>query len=849
MGLLLVNVTIVACLVSGSQEHGLQERILQVLDGVSKSLSALEIAHAVGLKTRREVNPDLYALEKKGMVSMQKENGPPVWRSSSSCPHLQQKSKEISEPLMFGAVGRGRGRGFRSSGESLVNPHHAKPSQMIREDMEMEILQVLRVSSVPWSTELEVRFRIGQQRLSRAQASSALETLEAAGKVKRKPGLPVQWRLADVAPASAPSHITSEFPKRMDVHQLPASSSGVPEGMVNQIVRVMGQSLTAWLTELEIATGLDEKLSRAEARSVLEKLEAAGLVKRMQGMPVRWSLRNSLEAIRNEFSLSPSEVERDGPSKHTTPFSFSSAEYGLSTSREISSVSSTDSGFFSATTVNEINRNPISALLEFCQAKKIEQTFVDIREYGPPHRKHFVVGVKLGDEMCESGEATTRKEARRMAADLALRYVKKKYAMATPTSLPVHPVLAGQMSSTRPSSFSDRVACLVHEQFLRVQATAEHPQPGRKVIAGFVMEDSNSGQLEVVSVGSGTRCITGDCMSMEGTVVNDCHAEVITRRSLVRFFYRHLRYFYKSGGSSSEIFDPTEPNETVLTVKANLKFHLYISTAPCGDGAQFSRDDVKNRDPPETNTHQPTMQGSKQGSLRTKMEGGEGTIPVGNCAQLTWDGVLRGERLRTMSCSDKVGRWNVLGLQGALLSQFIKPVYMASLTLGSLYHHGHLSRAVCCRFADLDETLPWGFRVNHPQLGRVQGGDDVRRHTERTSNFSMNWALGDQKAELLDGGNGRILGPPGTAAKHIRIPPSRVSKICLFSEFLQLSEEAGRQDLLKATSYGQAKLQATGFQQAKDSLFKLCLEKRFGQWMKKPPEEDAFDKTALDQIF
>jgi len=55
---------------------------------------------------------------------------------------------------------------------------------------------------------------------------------------------------------------------------------------------------------------------------------------------------------------------------------------------------------------------------------------------------------------------------------------------------------------------------------------------------------------------------------------------------------------------------------------------------------------------------------SSKGMLRSKIECGMGTVPINPKLTIqTWDGVLSGDRLLTMACSDKIMRWNIIGMQ------------------------------------------------------------------------------------------------------------------------------------------------------------------------------------------
>lgn len=70
-------------------------------------------------------------------------------------------------------------------------------------------------------------------------------------------------------------------------------------------------------------------------------------------------------------------------------------------------------------------------------------------------------------------------------------------------------------------------------------------------------------------------------------------------------------------------------------LKKGVEFHLYINTAPCGDARIFS--------PHEENSpidKHPNR--SSRGQLRTKIESGEGTIPVKATSLIqTWDGIIQ----------------------------------------------------------------------------------------------------------------------------------------------------------------------------------------------------------------
>jgi len=361
-----------------------------------------------------------------------------------------------------------------------------------------------------------------------------------------------------------------------------------------------------------------------------------------------------------------------------------------------------------------------------------------------------------------------------------------------------------------PGDLNDKVAKAVSQKFGEVFKDETQP----KVIAAFVLAKFDTPEsdpmLEVVSLGTGTKCITGEQMDHKGQTLNDCHGEIIACRGLRQFLYYELLQVLKKKDSVLE----RNPNGK-FALKNNLKLFLFVNTAPCGDGRVF--------------TLQTIQQGAKNktaGLLRTKIENGQGTIPVPENNVQTVDGILEGERLRTMSCSDKILKWNVLGVQGALLSYFINPIYLENIVIGLHYHYDALYRALYKRAAKVHD-LPGLFRLNKPFFG-TPGTFEVSRDTSKATSNSFNWHHRMENVEAVNAVTGQT----------VVLSPSRLCKLQFFDKFMEILKAAKLK--VKPKTYHEAKLMAKDYQTAKESFFNSLLETTCGKWVGKPYEHDMF---------
>ncbi|XP_036391407.1 tRNA-specific adenosine deaminase 1 [Megalops cyprinoides] len=447
---------------------------------------------------------------------------------------------------------------------------------------------------------------------------------------------------------------------------------------------------------------------------------------------------------------------------------------------------------------------------------------------------------------------------------------------------------------------ADEIARLCFDRFAGLPRTGK-PEPGREwtLLAAVVkVFESRAPRLEaekeVVAMGTGTKCIGRAAMSPKGDVLNDSHAEIIARRSFVRYLTAQLRRAVS--GDPSGVFSPAE-EKGKWRLKEGVSFIFYTSHTPCGDASIVPMTDSEaqpclpvtadpaNGEPaggavkrPADGREEEEEEGpGKRLRLEEDFEGGDAGVarcdetprpahgptkprpgpgdsgqadvhrtgakcvpgapedPRGPGRDYHRAGALRvkpgrGEPTLSLSCSDKIARWGILGTQGALLAHYLEEaVCFSAVVVGKCpYDQLVMERALVERCGKVVD-LPPGFRVRPPKLlhsglefglgrAQVEGVQRPGRGGVSPCGAAISWcAIPDRPLDVTANGYKQ-----GVTKKAIGTEKSRslISKAELFRSFLALTEATPERELPESLrgkdlkTYWDYKKAAEAYQQA-----------------------------------
>lgn len=248
------------------------------------------------------------------------------------------------------------------------------------------------------------------------------------------------------------------------------------------------------------------------------------------------------------------------------------------------------------------------------------------------------------------------------------------------------------------------------------------------VLAGIVAVCPN-GQTEVISIGYGNKFIPSNLQSQNTNGLKDCHAEILARRAFKLWLINQASQI----GDRNSYFERTVEGK----LRPLVEFILYVSSAPCGNACirRWGKSDK------EVYTLDKFIDIHEEFFAHAKSQG---------------QTAISYKSDKVLSCSDKILKWSVLGIQGTRLSGSVS-VYLSGIVIGRKFVRKHAMRAFCCRLNTKNVNPIIRNALVHPALmcsavkfdeGTFQGGQGA------TFDSKALWYALPDIWEHLDGSTG-----------------------------------------------------------------------------------------------
>ena len=377
-------------------------------------------------------------------------------------------------------------------------------------------------------------------------------------------------------------------------------------------------------------------------------------------------------------------------------------------------------------------------------------------------------------------------------------------------------VRAAEKNRVATNTFANLIANISiqkYQEILQCNHNNNNLKFQQTVLSTFVLRykdpnEVNKYAFKVVALGVGTKFLSKANIEKDinGTCVKDLHAEILAQRSFKLFLYRQvldycenketlmfekipetIGYCAKGGedNTSNTNNNIKVKQRQLCKLKKDVSIHFYTSSQPCGNAClkKFAKSSKPKFQCLPINILPTDVHSKKQfsaldkGEIAFLLKGSSSVLNQdnnknSNTLEVQINGTHQvyeneGNRSYVHTCSDKILKWNVCGLQGTLLNHFIRDiVYINTCTFGRKFGKPFNERALCCRLQNIDFVNKTNNRytLNHPPMlctsikfdNTVYSDTSKQQATFEETNC-LYWCYNDPYPTVLNGSTGTLI--------------------------------------------------------------------------------------------